>query len=88
MIFSLGRLVATPAALAALEAQQITALQLMLRHQSGDWGDLGADDNRANTRAIAMGLRIFSAYKLGGEKFYVITEADRSSTCLLLANEY
>jgi hypothetical protein len=86
--FRLGRLVATPAVLAILKAEQQGVFVYVQRHQSGDWGDLGEEDKRANETAIACGLRILSAYKLGKDKIYVITEADRSSTCVLLADEY
>lgn len=88
MKFRLGRCVATPAALSSLEAQKVLAIDLLQRHQSGDWGDLGRDDKHANAAALVVGGRILSAYVLGAEKYYVITEADRSSTCLMLASEY
>lgn len=88
MKFRLGRCVATPAALALLNAQKIGAFDLLQRHQSGDWGDLGRDDRHANEVALVTGARILSAYHVGGEKLYAITEADRSSTCLMLASEY
>ena len=65
-LFQLGRIVATPGALEALsEAEQIP-ITFLQRHQSGDWGDCGAEDKQEN----------------------VITEADRSSTCVLLPEEY
>lgn len=88
MKFRLGRLVATPAVLAILKAAHQDVFVYVQRHQSGDWGDLGEEDKRANETAIACSLRILSAYKLGNYKIYVITEADRSSTCVLLADEY
>lgn len=88
MKFRLGRCVATPAALSLLEANEITALDLLQRHQSGDWGELGHDDKHANEAALVVGGRILSAYVLGEEKSYVITQHDRSSTCLMLAHKY
>jgi len=86
--FNLGRLVATPGALATLERLQRSGAVLISRHARGDWGDLDAHDKAANERALRDGSRLFSAYVVDGVKFYVITEADRSSTCLLLPEEY
>lgn len=86
--FDLGKLVATPGALEVLRAAGVNVFFIVSRHQSGDWGDLGRDDKRANDDAIVHGGRILSCYVVGGEKLYVITEADRSSTCVLRANEY
>lgn len=88
MKFRLGRLVATPDALDVLAARQMTAFDLLQRHQTGDWGDIGTDDKRANEAALVVGGRIFSAYMVNDTKIYCITEHDRSSTCLLLASEY
>jgi hypothetical protein len=87
--FSLGRVVATPGALAALEESGETASTFIKRHNCGDWGDVCSDDAEANEEAIASGERVFSVYhtKLK-QKLYVITEADRSSTCVLLPEEY
>ena len=59
------------------------------RHASGDWGDLDADDRRANEDALKNGARLLSSYKTtAGTKFWIITEADRSSTTALLPEEY
>lgn len=88
MKFSMGRLVATPASLKLLEAAQMTAFDLLQRHQVGDWGDLCADDKQANESAIACGARILSAYMVGGVKIYVITESNRAHTTILCADEY
>lgn len=88
-LFPLGRVVATPCALAALEEAGQSTIEIVHRHVQGDWGDLGADDKQANVDAIKHGDRIFSAYELKSEtRIYVITEADRSSTCVLLTSEY
>ena len=87
--FPLGRVVATPGALAALEESGEEASLFLRRHQSADWGDVSGDDAEANEEALQVALRIFSVYhtKLK-QKLYVITEADRSSTCILLPEEY
>jgi hypothetical protein len=60
------------------------------RHVQGDWGDLDDEDRKLNDEALVDGSRIFSAYILkdGHTKIWCITEADRSSTCLLLPEEY
>jgi hypothetical protein len=89
VLFPLGRLVATPGALQALEASAESALSYLTRHLHGDWGDLTEDDKQANTDAVATQTRILSAYHLkDGTKIWIITEADRSSTCILLPSEY
>ncbi len=88
-LFQLGRIVATPGALEALsEAEQIP-ITFLQRHQSGDWGDCGAEDKQENDLSVREGFRIFSVYHtFKGQKIWVITEADRSSTCILLPDEY
>lgn len=59
------------------------------RHLAGDWGEVGPEDWEANEEALRTGARLFSVYRTaGGTTFWVITEADRSSTCLLLPEEY
>ncbi len=86
--FPLGRVMATPGALQALERLGMGALPLLARHQSGDFGDMDAEDWKANEEAIRHGWRVFSSYELGEGKIWVITEADRSVTTLLLPEEY
>ena len=85
-LFKLGKIVATPGALDFLERQTIT--QLLQRHVTGDFGDLCAEDKEANHEAIESAERILSSYKVGDSKVWIITEADRSSTCCLLPEEY
>jgi hypothetical protein len=87
-LFELGRVVATPSALATLEEARIAPRDLLARHQSGDWGDLEAFDRRENARALLIGARILSAYRTPAGKIWVITEADRSSTCVLRPEDY
>ena len=61
----------------------------VLRHQLGDWGDLGPEDKAANERALIEGTRLLSAYTAKGlPKIWILTEADRSSTCILFPSEY
>lgn len=88
-LFRLGQLVATPGALQALADAEQQALAFLGRHQSGDWGDLSPEDKDLNSQAVTTGGRIFSAYHTERNvKIWVITEADRSSTCILLPSEY
>jgi hypothetical protein len=87
-LFPLGRLIATPGALTALTAAGENPVGLLVRHQSGDWGDVGPEDRRANDRDLQEGGRLLSAYDVGGCRVWVITEADRSATTILLPAEY
>ncbi len=87
--FEPGAVVATPGALAMLVRRGKDPGEYLTRHLSGDWGDLGAFDRRENGRALRTGARLFSAYSVSpSETLWIITEADRSSTCLLLPEEY
>ena len=87
--FPLGRLVATPAALAALVASNVSPYSLLARHARLDWGNLGEDDRKENERALAEGGRLLSSYRLAEkETIWIITEADRSATTVLTPEEY
>ena len=87
--FPLGRIVATPGALAALQAAGQQLHEFLVRHMSGDWGVLSEEDRQENELSVREGFRILSAYHTRlGEKFWVITEADRSVSTLLLPQEY
>ncbi len=86
-VMRLGRIVSTPNALEALTTEDI--MQGIQRHQAGDWGDLSDDDRMANDRALVQGTRMISAYKArDGTRFWIITEADRSVTTVLLPEDY
>ena len=88
-LFSLGQLVATPGALAALEKAGQGPLDFLSRHVHGDWGDLCEEDRRENQFSLERGFRLLSSYRtLADAKLYVITEADRSATTILLPEEY
>ena len=85
--FSIGRLVITANAAATLTGADVT--RAVRRHATGDWGDLDAEDRQINEASLSDGGRLFSAYAAGdGTKFWVITEADRSATTVLLPEEY
>jgi hypothetical protein len=93
--FRLGRIVGTPAALAALERSGQTALHFLALHSALDPGCLDEQDQKTNAEAVAHEgdeenqSRVFSSYLTArGEKIWVITEADRSSTCILLPADY
>jgi hypothetical protein len=89
-LFTLGQVVATPGALSALGGEGIGPEALLRRHVTGEWGELSEEDRRENELSVREGLRILSSYKLPrtGVKLWVITEADRSATTLLLPDEY
>lgn len=90
MLFRLGQVVATPGALQAIEENNIDTWSLLLRHVNGDWGCILEEDRLENKLSVENGNRIMSSYPLNdrGDKLWIITEADRSSTCLLLPDEY
>lgn len=87
-LFPLGRLVATPGALALLTNAGENPAALLDRHQSGDWGEVPPEDARENDLSVREGLRIVSSYAVGEKRVWIITEWDRSSTCILLPGEY
>lgn len=89
-LFHMGRVVATHGALRMLEQAGVSAMDLIARHVSGDWDDLCEEDQEANRQAVRHGGRVFSSYGIGlsATKVWVITEADFSSTCVLLPEEY
>jgi hypothetical protein len=85
--FRIGRIVATPIALARLTQDDI--LHGLQRHQAGEWGDVDEHDRQANERGLIDRTRLWSVYHSAlGVKFWIITEADRSATTVLLPDEY
>lgn len=89
--FELGQTVITPGALELLKSINVDPRSLLDRHVSGDWGDLDDDDKKENECALKGGSRILSAYyMLAGpsRRVWIITEADRSATTILLPEEY
>ena len=104
-LFLLGRIVATPGALELLRRTATNPEVLLMRHVTGDWGDIGAEDARENDLSLQAGFRLMSVYQLplvatavadGNQPnatavrhpIWLITEADRSATTLLLPEEY
>lgn len=89
MLFPLGDLIATPGALEVLEECAVLPIRLIARHSRGDWGDVPTEDAQSNADALISGDRLLSSYTLAnGLKIWLITEADRSTTTILLPSEY
>ena len=87
--FPLDRLAITPAAQAALDAADISGVLLLARHLHGDYGEISEHDRLQNELAVLLGLRVLSSYALpDGKKVWIITEADRSATTILLSDDY
>ena len=92
--FRPGRVVATPGVLDALEASGQDTGFFLDKHLCGDWGEVDAEDQKANDQALADGGRLLSSYRtLKGVVVWVLTEAEghdgvRASTCLTTASEY
>ncbi len=87
--FPLGKVVATPGALEALKESGQAPFEFLSKHLAGDWGIVDDEDKQANDDALIHGERLLSAYLTDKSvKIWIITEADRSSTCLLLPEEY
>ena len=93
MQLTLGRCLVTPGANDRIDRAR--ALELLARHSAGDWGDLDDEDRAANDTATAGNDRVLSQYAIdpaqaaeGNNRVWIITEADRSSTTILLPDEY
>ena len=85
--FPLGQIVTTPNALNSLTYDDI--LSGLLRHVTGDWGDVSTDDRKENELSVEKGFRLLSVYhSVCGVRFWIITEADRSATTVLLPDDY
>jgi len=87
--FALGQTYITPGAEEALMIAGQTEIEFLRRHMSNDWGELSDDDARENELSLKEGFRLLSAYRTAkGQKLWIITEADRSATTILLPDEY
>lgn len=85
--FPLGRTVITRNARSVLADEDVCAA--LVRHAAGDWGELDAEDRAANEAALRDGSRLLSVFRSAtGQRFYVITEWDRSVTTVLLPEDY
>ena len=87
--FPLGRILATPGALEAIEKASQQPQEFLDRHVNGDWGEVDRHDAAENEFSVRRGSRLLSSYTTAaGDKLWIITEADRSATTLLLPEEY
>ena len=90
--FPLGQLAATPGVLDLLDRYHVNLFDLLARHASGDWGDVGAEDAHANEQALIHGNRLLSCYTLvpgdPDTRVWAISEANRSVTTLMMPLEY
>jgi hypothetical protein len=87
--FELGQIVATPGALAALKKSGQQPGEFLTRHVNREWGDLSDEDGKENDYSLEHGFRLLSSYRTNaGDKLWIITEADRSATTVLLPEEY
>lgn len=88
--FPLGRMVATPGALVAIAEAGREPVEFLRRHEVGDWGEVGEEDAAENELSVEKGFRIMSVYILPetGVKIWLISEADRSATTILMPSEY
>ncbi|MEW4571323.1 hypothetical protein AB1L88_25905 [Tautonia sp. JC769] len=84
--FPLGRLIITTNAAEQLPLTEVNAA--LARHASGDWGELSASDAKQNAYALKHGSRLFSVYASSAGMFWIITEADRSATTILMPEDY
>jgi hypothetical protein len=87
-LFALGQIVATPGAIELMKMSNIDGFALLQRHVTGDWGDLDDVDKQENELSVQKRFRIVSAYGRGEKRLWIITEADRSVTTILLPSEY
>ncbi|WP_110972548.1 hypothetical protein [Pseudomonas huaxiensis] len=88
-LFPIGALICTASVDTLIREGRVDPLLYVCRHVSGDWGDLCEEDRHANTSAVELGNRILSSYQIAPDlKIWVITEADRSVTTILLPEDY
>jgi len=88
VLFPMGQTLATPGALRIMAQFGFLPADLLSRHTRGDFGVVCSEDAQANAEAIIQGSRILSSYLVGSQRIWVITEADRSTTTILLPDEY
>ena len=86
--FPLGQIVATPGALKLLKEAGEDPLSYLSRHRLGNWGEIDTHDRRQNELSLKHGWRILGSYSVADRCIWIITEADRSMTTILLPEEY
>jgi len=88
-LLTLGQVVSTPGVLAAPEKANQQPGDFLAPHVSGDWREVPPEDLKENELSLRHGFRLLSAYHASaGDKLWIITEADRLSTCILLPEEF
>ena len=88
-LFAMGYLGMSPGARSSLLSLGLNPHVFLTRHVTGDWREMEPEDQQVNRRALSVGSRVFSSYRFGeNQTLWVITEADRSSTMILLPSEY
>jgi hypothetical protein len=84
--FPLGQVVITANAQGTLDPADVQ--QGLSRHARGDWGEVCPDDARENELSLTEGFRLLSVYRSGDKRFWIITEADRSVTTVMMPEDY
>lgn len=89
-LFPLGQIVVTTRVMHLIQQHECSQglYHLLLRHQIGDWGNVCSEDKESNEQGLIEQLRIISSYILVQNTVWIITEADRSITTVLLPDEY
>ena len=87
-MLQLGHIVCPPGVMELMERYAPEIINCLTRHRSGDWGDVCEEDRKENDQSADLGYRVLSAYTIDQTKIWIITEANRSSTCVLLPDEY
>lgn len=87
--FSFGIVGMTAGVQSLVQSGELEPLEYLVRHLQGDWGDISDEDRQRNADALVHGNRVLSSYQLpGGQCLWILTEADRSITTLLMPEEY
>ena len=86
--FTAGAIYVTVGVIESINNETHRVIPLIRRHLNQDWGDVCEEDKQSNNQALINGGRLLSSYKLGEETIWIITEADRSATTILLPSEY
>ena len=86
--FAAGAIYVTVGVTESINNETHRVIPLIERHLNQDWGDVCEEDKQSNNQALINCGRLLSSYKLGDETIWIITEADRSATTILLPSEY
>ena len=86
--FAAGTIYVTIGVRESINNETHRVIPLIRRHLNQDWGDVCEEDKQSNNQALINGGRLLSSYTLDDETIWIITEADRSATTILLPSEY